>query len=271
MSEEQHAQPPESELEPAGVSDDFSDQLLVGDQRPHWGYREIFLLLMVAALALIAAGQIGLTLYMRSTGVSDMQAAIAAISGDPYWALAVQAGAWMPVLLYMYFVVVRKYKRRFGEGLGWLALPHPATHYFAVGVFMVFSVTLMAMVVEIPDKAYPMLELFKDREALWILGAFGVLVAPAIEEIVFRGFLYAALENAHGSGIALLATSALFSLVHGTQYGWQWQNLLILLWVGLILGAIRAQTGSTKATTLVHASYNGLLFAILILAPDQVK
>lgn len=274
MSEDPHLAAGESELErldDLGDLGELTNQAPIGDDRPHWAYGEVLLLVMVAVVALIASGQIGLTLYMRTVGGTDMRAAITAMSSDPYWALAVQGGAWLPVFLYIYFVVVRKYKRRFREGVGWLALRHPATHYFGVGVFLVFSVTVMAMVVEIPAKAYPMLELFKDPDALWVLGAFGVLVAPAIEEIVFRGFLYAALEHVHGTGVAVIATSALFSFVHGSQYGWQWQNLLILLWVGLILGAIRAQTQSTKATTLVHASYNGLLFAILILAPDQVK
>jgi membrane protease YdiL (CAAX protease family) len=240
-------------------------------ERSHWAYREMLVMIMVAALSLLTAGQIAVTLYMRFVGAMDLPTAIKNLSSDPYWVLLVQFASWVPVLFYIYFVVVRRYKRGFGEGVGWLPLKHPPAHYIATGALLVLSVTLMALVVAIPDQSYPMLELFEDPDALWILGAFGVLVAPAIEEIVFRGFLFSGLEHIHGTGVALVVTSVVFSLVHGSQYGWQWQNLLILLWVGLILGAIRAQTQSTKATTLVHASYNGLLFAILIFGPEQLQ
>lgn len=239
--------------------------------RFHWAYREIAVLLAVAVVSVFVSGRIALDCYMRVAGISDVPTAIEGLKVSPYWALAVQSASWIPVLCYIHFVVVRSYRKKFRDGIGWLPLTYPAIYYLAAGALLVFSVTLMAMVIGVPDESYPMLELFEDREALWVLGAFGVLVAPVIEEIVFRGFLFAAFEHVHGLGFALAATSLMFSLVHGSQYGWQWQNLLILFWVGLILGAIRARTGSTKATTLVHACYNGLIFAALFALPEQLR
>ncbi len=238
--------------------------------RAHWAYREIVSLAAVAVLSIFAAGQVALHFYTRANGAADLPSAVEALQQNPYWMLAVQAASWIPVLLYIYWVVVRRCRRKFAEGVGWTPPARPAKLYLAGGALLLLSVTLLAAGIGIPDESYPMLELFKDSEAIWMLGAFGVLAAPVIEEIVFRGFLFAALEHAHGAGVALAATSAAFALAHGSQYGWQWQNLTILFWVGLALGAVRLRTGSTKAAALVHASYNGLIFAVLLALPDRL-
>ena len=263
--------------------------------RPHWAYREIAVLFAVAALSLFAAGRAALYWHMRASGIADEAAAAEAVKGSAWWALAVQAAAWLPVLLYIHWVVVRQCRRRFAEGVGWLWLTwtalftlwtcrrrfaegvgwlpsaHPARRYLWGGALLAASVIVLTAAVGVPEEPYPMLELLDDREALWALAAFGVLVAPVVEEIVFRGFLFAALERVHGSGFALAATSAAFALVHGGQYGWQWQRLAILFWVGLALGAVRARTRSTKAAALVHAAYNGLLFALVGAASPPVN
>ncbi len=270
MNEECRREMPETG---GGLADDVASapRPALEGARPHWAYREIAALLAVAVLSLFGAGQAALYFYMRTAGVSDLSSAMDAMQGNPYWALAVQSAAWLPVLLYIYWVVVRRCRRRFAEGVGWLPPIHPAKRYLAGGVLLALSVMLLAAVVGVPDESYPMLELLSDPDAIWALAAFGVLVAPVVEEIVFRGFLFAALDRVHGAGIALVATSAAFSLVHGAQYGWRWQNLSILFWVGLVLGAVRMRTGSTKAAALVHASYNGLLFAVLLAAPEQLR
>lgn len=232
--------------------------------RPHWAYREIAVLFAVAVLSLFAAGQAALYWHMRASGIADEAAAAEDMQGSAWWALAVQAAAWLPVLLYIHWVVVRQCRRRFAEGVGWLPPAHPARRYLWRGALLAASVIVLTAAVGVPEEpCLRMLELLGDREALWALAAFGVLVAPVVEEIVFRGFLFAALERVHGSGFALAATSAAFALVHGGQYCWQWQRLAILFWVGLALGAVRARTRSTKAAALVHAAYNGLFFALV--------
>lgn len=233
--------------------------------RPHWAYREIAVLFAVAVLSLFAAGQAALYWHMRASGIADPAVAAEDMQGSVWWMLAVQAAVWLPVLLYIHWVVVRQCRRRFAEGVGWLPPAHPARRYLWRGALLAASVIVLTEVVGVTEKSCqsPMLKLLDDREALWALAAFGVLVAPVVEEIVFRGFLFAALERVHGSGFALAATSAAFALVHGGQYCWQWQRLAILFWVGLALGAVRARTRSTKAAALVHAAYNGLLFALV--------
>ena len=103
-----------------------------------------------------------------------------------------------------------------------------------------------------------------------MLAVFGILLAPVVEEMFFRGFLYPVFERSHGAVSAVLATSTLFSLVHGVQYGWRWQNLLMLLGVGAVFGTLRARTHSILPSAFLHAGYNATLFAAVFVAGEQL-
>jgi membrane protease YdiL (CAAX protease family) len=70
--------------------------------------------------------------------------------------------------------------------------------------------------------------------------------------------------------MAVLISSSLFSLVHAQQYGWRWQNLVLLLYVGIVLGTVRARTGSIVPSTLLHAGYNAALSTALLAAGDEL-
>jgi hypothetical protein len=91
-----------------------------------------------------------------------------------------------------------------------------------------------------------------------------------LEEMFFRGFLYPVFERSLGAAFAVFATSALFSLVHGMQYGWRWQNLLMLLGVGAVFGMLRARTESILPSTFLHAGYNATLFAAVFVAGEHL-
>jgi len=139
----------------------------------------------------------------------------------------------------------------------WLVVPWT---YVGSGALLAVSVVALSGLLPLPARKSPMEQLFRDPASALLLGAFGVLLAPAIEELVFRGFLYPVLERAHGAAAAVVATGSVFSLVHAQQYGWAWQNLLLLAYVGVVFGVLRAASGSLIPSTLAHASYNLTLF-----------
>ena len=107
--------------------------------------------------------------------------------------------------------------------------------------------------------------------SITLLVIFGVLVAPVVEEMLFRGFIFSVVDRSLGAAAAVVSTSLLFSLPHGVQYGWRWQNLLLLTAVGVAFGAGRAWTGSVRPSALMHASYNATLFAGLLFAGEHVE
>ncbi|MBI5667081.1 MAG: CPBP family intramembrane metalloprotease [Chloroflexi bacterium] len=103
----------------------------------------------------------------------------------------------------------------------------------------------------------------------WILAfVFMAVAQPVAEELVFRGVLQPALRQAVGAWPGYLLTSALYALFHLLVYtsGTPQTNdllysFLLPLVSGLIFGAVRLMTGSTRAAILSHAAFG--LFAVL--------
>jgi membrane protease YdiL (CAAX protease family) len=81
-----------------------------------------------------------------------------------------------------------------------------------------------------------------------------VLFTPISEEILFRGFLYRGLaQSGVGPAGAILATSAVFALVHGDGGMMIWHFSC-----GSLFGILRWRTGSLTAPIAAHIFGNGL-------------
>lgn len=78
------------------------------------------------------------------------------------------------------------------------------------------------------------------------------IVGPVVEELVFRGLLYKAWEEAWGWFIAMVLSAAVFGAYHGGF----WPAFVS----GLIYAAVYRRTGSLLAPILVHGLYNATLW-----------
>jgi membrane protease YdiL (CAAX protease family) len=147
-----------------------------------------------------------------------------------------------------------------------------------------------------PENA-PIDEAFRKPEAAWFMVFFGILLAPFFEEMLFRGFLVPAFCTAYdwcaeritkrpapwpdedGKTVwtmpAMVTGSILvsipFAMMHGAQTGYSLGPFLLLFCVSLVLCWVRLSLRSLAASTLVHASYNLLLFAIMIAGTDGFR
>jgi membrane protease YdiL (CAAX protease family) len=107
----------------------------------------------------------------------------------------------------------------------------------------------------------PFAELLSDRGMYLAMGALAIFVAPFFEEVLFRGFLYRPLERSWGPLGAIGVTGVSFGLLHGPQYGWSWQIVLMLCLAGVWLGVARWKTGSLWPPILMHGGANLLSVA----------
>jgi membrane protease YdiL (CAAX protease family) len=112
----------------------------------------------------------------------------------------------------------------------------------------------------------PIEELFKNRNSAMLLMAMAVLVAPLVEETVFRGYLYPLFAKTFGILPGILLTGTLFGLMHGAQLGWTWGFVSLLIVVGVIFTFARARTGTVLASYLLHLGYNSMLALSSIIA-----
>lgn len=203
--------------------------------------------------------------------------------------IVTQVMGWALILVFVYLLVTVKNKMKFDQVVAWIPLagggcPDAASFrernplrvglvFCSIGVGLACSVAVVASVMPMPSERPPFEELVRDPLALLLLAAFGVTVFPVVEEVMFRGFFFAIMERVHGVSAAVVTTSAVFSTVHGPQYGWHWSSLLLLFCVGFVFAAVRAKTGSVVPVVLIHAGYNAtLLVGALLVSPvlDQL-
>jgi len=127
----------------------------------------------------------------------------------------------------------------------------------------------------------PIQEMFKSRTGAMLLMSMAVLIAPLVEETVFRGYLYpvfvrlvsgaaqffgVAASRALRAGVitSVLTTGALFGLMHAPQLGWTWGLVTLLILVGVIFTFARAWTGTVVASFFLHLGYNSMLALLMI-------
>jgi membrane protease YdiL (CAAX protease family) len=93
------------------------------------------------------------------------------------------------------------------------------------------------------------------------------VVAPIVEELLFRGFLFNALLRYTPVWLAVVLCGALFGLAHN-QPG-NLGALAPLAAVGMVLATIYYRSGSLVAAMLAHASFNSLTVATVLVLHQQ--
>lgn len=81
-----------------------------------------------------------------------------------------------------------------------------------------------------------------------------VLVAPAGEEIMFRGYLFRGFVRSERSAWPAIVVIALLWAAPHLQYDWTGMSEIFV--AGLFLGWVRWRSGSTLLTFLLHALFN---------------
>jgi membrane protease YdiL (CAAX protease family) len=93
----------------------------------------------------------------------------------------------------------------------------------------------------------------------WILILLSsVVVAPLVEEMLFRGFLQGALERRLEITKAVLAAAFIFACIHVNP--WWFVEILIL---GVLLGVLTWRSGSIFPAIIVHGINNGLAIGLI--------
>jgi hypothetical protein len=90
----------------------------------------------------------------------------------------------------------------------------------------------------------------------WVvpMAAAAILVAPAGEEIMFRGFLFRGfIRSPRSAWPGIIVISLLWAGLH-LQY--DWAGMLQIFIIGLFLGWMRWRSGSLLLTFLLHALFN---------------
>jgi len=234
---------------------------------PVWGALDVVLLAVVGLAAIffgvlttLVAARFGLYRHLPLNDLIRM----------PLIGIVGQALGYLIILLYMYLVVTRHYRRPdFLAAIHWNQ-PVGVLPYLFAG--LVLSVGLQALAHLLPmPRNLPIDMLFRTPAEAWTLAIFSVTLAPLMEELVFRGFLYPVLERGIGMSAGIVVTGAAFALLHGSQLRFSWGPVLVILLVGLALTYVRAKKNSVAASLLIHVGYNGTIGVLMFVTTDGFR
>jgi membrane protease YdiL (CAAX protease family) len=157
------------------------------------------------------------------------------------------------------------FRAEYGEpllkSLQWKPSPIMPGTLALVGLGQAFAIALFGSLLSVPQTENPMTRLMSDRPTSFVVAALGVTAAPLAEELAFRGLLQPLMIRLMGAIPGILSTGILFGFMHLEQYG-SWQSVLLVGLAGVGFGVMRHLTGSTQASTIMHAGYNSALFIV---------
>lgn len=256
------------------------------DLRISWSWPHLLLFFGFAFVSQVVIGIAVLAYYSASRHLSQRQIR-RLFESDPRLIVGTNVLWFALIILFLYVTLSALPNLPFWRSLGWKRLDANALAgkgkpwmYFLSGSGLSLFVILVSSRVKNAEHV-PIQEMFKSRSGAMLLMSMAVLVAPLVEETIFRGYLYpafariaSAIAQALGmdspsairTGVAtsILTTGALFGLMHAPQLGWTWGLVSLLILVGVIFTFARAWTGTVFASFLLHLGYNSMLAFLTI-------
>jgi membrane protease YdiL (CAAX protease family) len=205
-----------------------------------WSVRDVWLGAILLALWIV--GLTVATLLIRRYAVGVNPGLLTAI-------------AELTLLIPVWWLAVRKH------GAGWDALGFrrfdPGSLGVGCGLMLVsllfnalYSAFLAVFGLRIQVDLVP---IFAELSSPWWLLLAGILVAPIVEELFFRGFVYAGLAERYSWRKAAVISSALFALIH-----LQLTAVVPIFILGYIFAYLYHRSGSIWPAVLMHVSTNAL-------------
>jgi uncharacterized protein len=226
---------------------------------------DVLLIAVVALISLLFCATVALGVYSFTHRWQHLSvdALSKQFSRDTLYLVLMQLAAYLFVIGFMALLAWNRHQLSLSQAISWNAPSARHAWYAVAGGLALALLSDVGDVVLSPwiPKSLPITELFKDRSSAFLLAGFGILIAPLVEEMFFRGFLYPALARFTGALPSIVITGAAFTLLHGAQLSYSWAPLLLIFIVGLTLTAVRARTNSLALCVIVHMTYNFTLLA----------
>ena len=174
----------------------------------------------------------------------------------------IQAVMDLILIGFIFFLVKVVHGLKFLEAIKWTRVyPYRNGYLVALGASLAVSVLIVSALFP-PAEPPPIEKLITSSGALYMFVLLGVGVAPFVEEIIFRGFLYRVLEDVGNLSVAVFGTASLFTLLHIPQLWGSWAGIILIFVVGSVLSLIRQRSNSLIPSFIIHTSYNAMLFTV---------
>jgi membrane protease YdiL (CAAX protease family) len=164
-----------------------------------------------------------------------------------------------------------EYERPFWKSLGWRRMGWQPASIVLCGFAAAIGVAWIGSHIRLPSGSTPLTQLMENRTAILLMAIFGVTAGPVCEELGFRGLLQPLLVRSMGAFPGIVLTAIPFGLLHFQEYGNSIGYTALVSLAGVTFGWMRHVTGSTKASALMHASYNAFVILVMLRMEDLPK
>ena len=239
--------------------------------RKVWTWRDLLLFLAFLPFAFLASKLIVLTGYAALRPLLGWHARADSAQFDTIFLLIQQCVLYGFILVFLFLLSRFQHRTAFWKSLGWeKPAIRQAAGYLAGGITLAVAASLVLWL--LPDsKSFPLEKLFDSRLASFALSAFAISLAPLLEEVFFRGLLFAVVENAAGWPLAAVISAVLFGALHAPEYWQAWHHLMMIFAVGMVFSLARGLTGSLVPSVLLHIGYNSLIVASLFFSSQYFR
>ncbi|MCL4248166.1 MAG: CPBP family intramembrane metalloprotease [Anaerolineae bacterium] len=237
-------------------------RLAAAEDAPPWSLTSALLTIVIAFVFIVIGTLVG-----------------AAWLADPADPLAISARSqlvgWLVGCLLIAIYILQTRRRpdqRAVLRLGSEGTPLPFVMFITLGAAI--ALDLLGLVLTQVFAPAPELAAFQPATASpldWLLAfVFMVGFQPVAEELVFRGVAWPSLRSVAGGWLGWLLSAVVYGAFHYLAYAPAyaeggltplWYGLLAPVLAGLIIGSVRAYTGSTRAAIFAHVAFG--LFAVI--------
>lgn len=220
-------------------------------REPFWDYFDLLLFILLGGASLTLSLLVSLVFTKLSI---------------PFRLLLAQTLWYVLAFSALKVLLLIRYQRPFWQSLGWLPISFSAAlGAILAGPMLLIAIGLIGTALRTPQIETPFDQLLGSRGTIIFFGILAVICGPVAEELAFRGFLMPLLMRSLGTAVGIVLTGVLFGSIHGYEYQWSWQYMLLISLVGCVFGWARYRTQSTFASALMHSTFNLTQFAALVL------
>lgn len=150
-------------------------------------------------------------------------------------------------------------------GFGW---PENFGLWKSVGLAIVLIVVAMGLLYSLGGADTQLDRILRSSRAAALLLAFlATVTAPLMEEVVYRGLLYSAVQRWTGAIGAVALVTLIFAGLHVWQYWPNFGAISAILLLSLALTVVRARTGRLLPCYMIHLVFNGIQSVIIVADP----
>lgn len=209
---------------------------------------------------------IGYVVY-RGVGINELADFITKDSSALFFAVLSIIPAHLLTLGFAWLLVTKAGKHPFLPTLGW-DWTREFTFWRCAGLAVVLLLLGLGIIQLTGNPKTELNRLIESSRATALATAFlATVTAPFVEEVIYRGVLYSAVQRVIGKTWAVTIVLLLFAAIHVPQYWPSFGVIGMILLLSFVLTAIRARSGRLLPCFIVHLVFNGIQSVLIVLSP----